>query len=168
MEFRGAAIECRIYAEDPYNNFFPSPGTLTRLTRPLGPGIRLDGCVYEGWTVPMEYDPLLAKLAVHAATRPEAITRMIRALREYDVAGIKTNVLFFRQILEDPCFRRGELHTGFIDEFLERQSSPAPEPELETVAALVAALHAARRTADIPRRCSCSGWLEAGRRELLK
>ena len=67
MRWRGAAIECRIYAEDPYNNFFPSPGTLTRLTRPLGPGIRLDGCVYEGWTVPMEYDPLLAKLAVWAA-----------------------------------------------------------------------------------------------------
>ena len=168
VEFRGAAIECRIYAEDPFNNFLPSPGTLTRLTRPLGPGIRIDGCVYEGWTVPVEYDPLLAKMAAHAATRSDAITRMIRALREYHVAGIKTNVLFFREILEDLCFRRGDLHTGFIGEFFERQSSPAPEPELETVAALVSALHAARRTAIIPRRCSCSGWLEAGRRELLK
>ncbi len=67
VPWRGSAIECRIYAEDPYNDFLPSPGKLTRLTRPLGPGIRLDGCVYDGWTVPMEYDPLLAKLAVWAA-----------------------------------------------------------------------------------------------------
>src|SRR5262249_20391476 len=69
----GSAIECRIYAEDPYNNFFPSPGRLTRLTRPLGPGIRLDGCVYEGWTVPIDYDPLLAKLAVWSGSRDESI-----------------------------------------------------------------------------------------------
>src|SRR5208283_3818879 len=101
VSWRGSAIECRIYAEDPYNNFLPYPGKLTRLTRPMGPGIRLDGCVYDGWTVPMEYDPLLAKLAVWAATRGEAIDRMLRALREYDVGGIRTNIGFFRQILED-------------------------------------------------------------------
>jgi len=63
IEWRGSAIECRIYAEDPYRDFLPYPGKLTRLTRPLGPGVRIDGCVYDGWTVPMEYDPLLAKLA---------------------------------------------------------------------------------------------------------
>ena len=107
VAWRGSAIECRIYAEDPYNNFLPYPGKITRLTRPLGPGIRLDGCVYDGWTVPMEYDPLLAKLAVWAATRDEAIARMLRALREYDVGGIRTNIGFFRQILEDPEFRAG-------------------------------------------------------------
>src|SRR5579863_3422534 len=81
VTWRGSAIECRIYAEDPYNSFLPYPGKLTRLTRPMGPGIRLDGCVYEGWTVPMEYDPLLAKLAVWAPARAEATERMIRALR---------------------------------------------------------------------------------------
>ena len=102
VAWRGSAIECRIYAEDPYNDFLPFPGKLTRLSRPLGPGVRLDGCVYDGWTVPMEYDPLLAKLAVFAATREQAIQRMIRALREYDVGGIRTNIGFFRQILEDP------------------------------------------------------------------
>ena len=101
------------------------PGKITRLTRPHGPGIRLDGCVYDGWTVPMEYDPLLAKLAVWADTRDAAIARMMRALREYDVGGIRTNIGFFRQILEDPEFRAGHLHTGFIDEFFAR--TPPPE-----------------------------------------
>ena len=85
-----------------------------------GPGVRLDGCIYEGWIVPMEYDPLLAKLAVWAGTREHAMERMIRALREYDVGGIRTNIGFFRQILEDPEFRAGDLHTGFIEEFFAR------------------------------------------------
>src|ERR1019366_3097908 len=104
VSWRGSAIECRIYAEDPYNDFLPYPGKITRLSRPLGPGIRVDGCIYPGWTVPMEYDPLLAKLAVWADTRDHATARMIRALREYDVGGIHTNLAFFRQILEDPEF----------------------------------------------------------------
>src|SRR5690349_12206655 len=102
--WRGSAIECRVYAEDPYNNFFPSPGRITRLTRPSGPGIRLDGCVYDGWTVPIDYDPMLSKLAVWAATRDEAIARMLRALGEYDVGGIRTNIGFFRRILDDEAF----------------------------------------------------------------
>src|ERR1019366_8947832 len=88
VSWRGSAIECRIYAEDPYHDFLPYPGKITRLSRPLGPGIRVDGCIYAGWTVPMEYDPLLAKLAVWAGTRADATARMIRALSEYDVGGI--------------------------------------------------------------------------------
>jgi acetyl-CoA carboxylase biotin carboxylase subunit len=168
VRWTGSAIECRIYAEDPYNNFLPSPGRLTRLTRPLGPGIRLDGCVYEGWTVPMEYDPLLAKLAVWAGTREEAIGRMLRALREYEVGGIRTNIGFFRQILEDPEFRAGNLHTGFIDEFFARTAPPAPPPELAAVAALAAALHAAASAPSPAPAAPASRWLEAGRSELLR
>jgi len=169
VRWTGSAIECRVYAEDPYNNFLPSPGRLTRLTQPLGPGIRLDGCVYEGWTVPMEYDPLLAKLAVWAGTREEAIGRMLRALREYDVGGIRTNLGFFRQILEDPEFRAGRLHTGFIEEFFARTAPPAPPPELAAVAALAAALHAAAASAPSPAPAApASRWLEAGRSELLR
>src|SRR5579862_7373484 len=96
IHWRGAAIECRIYAEDPDRDFLPSPGKITRLDQPSGPGIRLDSGVYEGFTVPMDYDPLLAKLAVWAATREDAAARMARALKEYHVAGIHTNLDFFR------------------------------------------------------------------------
>jgi acetyl-CoA carboxylase biotin carboxylase subunit len=167
IAWRGWAIECRVYAEDPYNNFFPSPGKITRLTRPLGPGVRLDGCVYEGWTVPIDYDPLLAKLAVWNGSRETAIARMLRALCEYDVAGIHTNIAFFRQILDDEEFRAGRLHTRFVDEFLERRRPFMPAPELESVAALVAAYHSSRRA---PRTesgtAARSRWLELGREGL--
>jgi acetyl-CoA carboxylase, biotin carboxylase subunit len=170
VAFRGAAIEFRIYAEDPHNNFYPSPGTITRLTRPLGPGVRLDGCVYEGWTVPIEYDPLLAKFAVWAGTRPEAIARAIRGFGEYDVAGVKTNIGFFRQILEDPCFEKGELHTGFIEEFFSRRPPPVPDPAMEAVAALVAAIYTLDRAAPPQARSEAgnSRWRSAGRDELLR
>jgi acetyl-CoA carboxylase biotin carboxylase subunit len=170
VRWTGWAVECRIYAEDPYNNFLPYPGKLTRLTRPSGPGIRLDGCVYEGWTVPMEYDPLLAKLAVWAGTREEAVGRMLRALREYDVGGIRTNIGFFRQILENPEFRAGKLHTGFIDEFFARQGAADAPAELRAVAALAAALHAAKRNGNGAAAPAAAGsrWLEAGRSELLR
>jgi acetyl-CoA carboxylase biotin carboxylase subunit len=170
VALRGWAIECRVYAEDPYNHFLPSPGKLTRLTRPLGPGIRIDGCVYEGWTVPMEYDPLLAKLAVWADTRENATARMIRALREYDVGGIHTNIGFFRQILEDEEFRRGNLHTSFIDEFLMRSDAPEAPRDLPAVAALVAALHTLKRNrnGDAKAAPAASAWKETGRSEMLR
>jgi acetyl-CoA carboxylase biotin carboxylase subunit len=169
ITWRGAAIECRIYAEDPYNNFFPSPGKIARLTHPEGPGVRLDGCVYDGWTVPIDYDPLLAKLAVWNGTRETAIARMLRALREYDVAGIHTNIAFFRQLLEDEEFRAGRLHTHFVDEFLERRKAFAPPADLEAIAALVAAFHskqcAPRAESGLAPR---SRWLEMGRHEALR
>jgi len=168
VAWTGSAIECRIYAEDPYNNFLPFPGKLTRLDRPLGPGIRLDGCVYTGWTVPMEYDPLLAKLAVWAATREQATDRMLRALHEYDVGGIRTNIGFFRQILEDPEFRAANLHTGFIDDFFQRNTPPAAPAGLKAVAALAAALHA-RTEAKLPEpQAAPNRWLQAGRSGLLR
>src|SRR5436305_5084320 len=168
IRWTGSAIECRIYAEDPYNAFLPYPAKLTRLTRPLGPGVRLDGCVYEGWTVPMEYDPLLAKLAVWAGTRGEAVDRMVRALREYDVGGIRTNIGFFRQILEDPEFRAANLHTGFIEEFFARHRAAAAPDDMNAVAALVAALHSSKRSgAPEPPRVA-SRRLAAGRDELLR
>jgi acetyl-CoA carboxylase biotin carboxylase subunit len=115
---RGHAIECRIYAEDPDNNFFPSPGKILARRVPSGPGVRMDEGVYPGWTVPMDYDPLLGKLIVWANHRGEAIARMSRALDEYYVSGIQTNVDLFRRILADPTFVRGEFHTRWLDEWL--------------------------------------------------
>src|SRR5579864_1177049 len=138
ISWRGSAIECRIYAEDPDNHFFPSPGRIQHLDRPLGPGIRFDSGVYPGWTVPLDYDPLLAKLAVWASSREQAVARMIRALDEYHVVGIKTNIGFFRQLIDDHQFRRADLHTGLVDEFLARRPVVDKDPELQAVAALVA------------------------------
>jgi acetyl-CoA carboxylase biotin carboxylase subunit len=171
VAWRGAALECRIYAEDPDNNFFPSPGTVTRLERPSGPGVRMDSGVYLGWTVPVEYDPLLAKLTVWAGTRQDAVARMLRALEEYTVAGIKTNIGFFRQILEDEQFQRGDLHTGLIDEFFARNSGrrETARSELEHVAAIVAAVHSLKTAPDgrQPPR-SESRWKSAGREALYR
>ena len=116
---RGHAIECRLYAEDPDNNFFPSPGTILARRVPSGPGIRLDDGVYPGWTVPTEYDPLLGKLIAWGADRGEALARMRRALEEYYVSGIRTNAGLFRRILADPEFARGEIHTRWLDEWLK-------------------------------------------------
>ena len=123
IQLRGHAIECRIYAEDPDNNYFPSPGQITRLISPSGPGIRRDSGMYEGWTVPIEYDPLLAKLVGYGENREQAINRLLRALYEYFVGGIKTNISLFRRILKDPDFRAGNLDTGFLDRLLTKPSN---------------------------------------------
>ncbi len=120
---RGHAMEVRLYAEDPDNNFFPSPGKILSRHAPTGPGIRLDEGVYEGWTVPNDYDPLLSKLIAWGNSREEAIARLRRALEEYTITGIKTNVGLFRRILSEPDFLRGEIHTRWLDELLQRPSS---------------------------------------------
>jgi acetyl-CoA carboxylase biotin carboxylase subunit len=144
LRLRGHAIECRIYAEDPENNFFPSPGTITRLLRPSGPGVREDSGVYEGWTVPLDYDPMLSKLIVHAADRPAAIARMKRALDEYFVGGIKSNLPLFRRILEHPDFAAARIDTGFLDRLLAAKPERAAASNgLSEIAAVAAALFAA-------------------------
>jgi acetyl-CoA carboxylase, biotin carboxylase subunit len=144
ITLRGHAIECRLYAEDPENNFFPSPGKITKLLRPSGPGVREDSGVYEGWTVPLDYDPMLAKLIVYAADRPTAIARMRRALDEYFVGGIKTNLALFRRILEHPDFVAARIDTGFLDRLLATKAAPSMGTEtLSEIAAISAALFAA-------------------------
>lgn len=120
VRWNGAALECRIYAEDPDNQFFPSPGKITSLAEPSGPGVRLDSGVYCGWTVPLDFDPMLAKLAVWAGTREQAIARMQRAIGEYHVGGISTNLPFFARLLEDEEMRAGRLDTHFLDSFFSR------------------------------------------------
>ena len=139
--FRGHAIECRVYAEDPANNFLPSPGRITHLDRPFGPGVRIDGGVYEGWTVPLDYDPLLAKLVCWGADRTEAIARLTRALDEYVVGGIQTNLSFFRRLVQREDFLCGEMDTGLIERMLsETVEAPTPAP-LPAVAAVATVLH---------------------------
>lgn len=111
---RGHAVECRIYAEDPANNFMPSPGLIKVLSNPGGPGVRNDSGVYAGFTIPMEYDPMISKLVVSGETRQQAIQRMLRALQEYQILGIRTNIQYLRSILKHPRFVNGDYDTHFI------------------------------------------------------
>jgi acetyl-CoA carboxylase biotin carboxylase subunit len=120
---RGHAMEVRLYAEDPANNFFPSPGKILSCHVPSGPGIRLDDGVYEGWTVPNDYDPLLSKLIAWGNSREETIARLRRALEEYAITGIQTNAGLFLRILSESDFLRGEIHTKWLDELLRRPGS---------------------------------------------
>jgi acetyl-CoA carboxylase biotin carboxylase subunit len=112
---RGWAIECRIYAEDPYRGFMPVTGTIVRLRMPSGPGVRNDIGFYQGYEVPIYYDPMLAKLSVSGQDREEARRRMLRALAEYQIDGIKTTIPFHRWLLQRPEFKRAEFDTGTID-----------------------------------------------------
>ena len=121
VRWRGHAIECRVYAEDPENNFFPSPGRITHLSVPSGPGIRDDSGVVEGAEVSIHYDPMISKLAAWGRTRAEAIDRMRRALDEYAIGGIKTTLPFFREIVRDEEFIAARLDTGFISRFNQRR-----------------------------------------------
>jgi acetyl-CoA carboxylase biotin carboxylase subunit len=140
VRWQGCAVECRLYAEDPDNNFFPSPGKLKQYVEPAGPGVRVDGGVYSGWMVPLEYDPLLAKLSVWGPTREVAIERMRRALWEYRVLGITTNLRMFQRLMTDPHFMAGDLDTGFLQRFMERQEA---KPESDSPALTAAILAAA-------------------------
>jgi acetyl-CoA carboxylase biotin carboxylase subunit len=141
IQQHGWAIECRIYAEDAARDFFPSPGKIEILRIPGGNGIRDDSGVYEGWEVPIYYDPMISKLCAYGRTRGEAIQRMLRALQEYTVEGIVTNIPFHRWALTHPRFLAGDLDTGFIPQ--EFQGLPLEEDELHTEVILAAAALAA-------------------------
>jgi acetyl-CoA carboxylase biotin carboxylase subunit len=166
----GAALECRVYAEDPASNFMPSPGRITQLTEPSGPGVRLDSGIFAGWNVPLEYDPLLSKLIVWADTREHAIERMLRALGEYHIGGIRTNIPLFDAILRDPTFCAGELHTGYLDALLKRPGlfDLPPAPKLAAIAAAVVGSHARPAAPTHIAESGESRWLSGGREDLLR
>ncbi|HEV2834486.1 MAG TPA: hypothetical protein VGW58_04160, partial [Pyrinomonadaceae bacterium] len=154
----GHAIECRIYAEDPSNNFFPSPGTITHLQEALGPGIRVDSGVRRLSEVSIHYDPMIAKLAAWGRTRDEAIDRMRRALDEYEVAGITTTLPFFREIVRDEEFIDARLDTGFISRFNERRVEPQISREDQDLAIVAAALYYAKYQQQIRVQKGVSKW----------
>jgi acetyl-CoA carboxylase biotin carboxylase subunit len=141
----GHAIECRIYAEDPDNNFLPSPGRIVELRAPAGPGIRDDSGAAAGLDVPIFYDPMISKLVAWAETRPAAIRRMRRALAEYVVGGIRTTIPFFTWLLEQPEFLNGSFHTTYLDDVLKSRQGRRfvePDPRSEEIAAIAAAVQA--------------------------
>jgi acetyl-CoA carboxylase biotin carboxylase subunit len=167
----GHAVECRIYAEDPARNFAPSPGLIRNLALPEGPGVRNDNGVYSGYTVPIYYDPMLSKLICHAATRGEAIDRMLRALQEYRVDGIKTTIPFFTFLMQHPDFRSANFDTSFLDRVvpeLDLQHRPASDATRD--AALIAAAIMAFEDAQnvrLPEETE-SRWKISGRLEALR
>ena len=148
VRWQGHAIECRVYAEDPNNNFLPSPGRITHLQVPYGPGIRDDSGVELNSEVSIHYDPLISKLAAWGRTRDESIDRLRRALDEYEVGGIKTTLPFFREIVRDKEFQSGRLDTGFISRFNERRALESFDADdkfnQEDIPLLAAAINYAR------------------------
>jgi acetyl-CoA carboxylase biotin carboxylase subunit len=174
----GHALECRIYAEDPDNRFLPSPGRILYLHAPAGPGIRRDSGVQAGFEVPIFYDSMISKLIAWGETRAQAISRMRRALSEYEVRGIKTTIPFFQWILGTDEFARADFHTTYLDELLDRREG-APFVEtpdtLEDVALLAVALRSwmrAQRGGVLPGgpavRPEGSAWRAAARRDGMR
>jgi acetyl-CoA carboxylase biotin carboxylase subunit len=171
----GHAIECRIYAEDPDQGFMPSPGLVRSIRPAAGPGIRDDGGVSAGYTIPVYYDSLIAKLVAWAGSRDEAIARMARALGEYQLLGIKTTIPFFLWLMEQPDYREGRYDTTYLDRLLQARRGEsfsrltADDEALVTMAAAIDAFMKAHGdgqpgTADAP----ASHWLQAARREALR
>ncbi|MEW5807472.1 MAG: acetyl-CoA carboxylase biotin carboxylase subunit [Acidobacteriota bacterium] len=145
---RGHSIECRIYAEDPENNFLPSPGKILVLREPVGPGIRVDSGIYQGFEVPVHYDPILSKLIVFAENRAMALKKMRVTLSEYKILGIKNNIAFLTEIIGHPEFEAGNTHTKFIEEHLgswKRESKKYCD-----IALIAAALMESERNGRIP------------------
>ena len=164
VEWRGSAIECRVYAEDPENGFFPSPGRIAQYAEPSGPGVRIDSGVYAGWTVPLDYDPMLAKLACWAGTRRHAAARLGRALSECAVVGIKSNIAFLAVLMKDEEFLAGELDTAFLERYFERRQS-INDPHEAIVSEV---LKLARKPLALETRASESRWKTMGRAESLR
>jgi acetyl-CoA carboxylase biotin carboxylase subunit len=163
---RGHAIECRVYAEDPDAGFLPSPGTIAALRVPGGPGVRDDSGVYEGWEVPIHYDPLLSKLVVWAESRDEAIRRMRRAVAEYRVVGIQTTLPFFVRVLGHPAFVAGDFDTSFVDTQLAGKDGPRPRSVEIAIAAAAIRAFEERRAGRVPAdRPGLPAWRAAGLRD---
>ncbi|NQS91848.1 MAG: acetyl-CoA carboxylase biotin carboxylase subunit, partial [Chloroflexi bacterium] len=166
----GWAMECRINAEDPFRGFLPSTGVITQSLLPAGPGIRVDSGVFTGFEISPYYDALITKLIVHEETRAETITRMKRALEEYRIIGVRTNIPFHQALLENPDFLAGEFNTQFVQDGVPSFSGIKKDQVLTEVAALAAVLAAhdqTQRSANIIQRAKrdTSNWKWVGRWE---
>jgi acetyl-CoA carboxylase biotin carboxylase subunit len=170
---KGWSIECRINAEDPYNNFMPSTGVLTHIIPPTGPGVRIDTGVYPGFEITPYYDSLISKLIVWGETRAEAILRMRRALEEYRILGVHTNIPFHQRLMDSHRFMAGQFDTRFVEErfSLENaQESVETHPEIAAIIAAVVAHRQTRRAAQLFRHSErdTSNWKWLGRWERMR
>ncbi len=173
LQQNGHAIECRVYAEDANNNFMPAPGKVTHITIPYGVGVRVDGYIYEGFEIPIYYDPLIAKLIVWGRNREDAIERTIRALQEFKIAGVKNSLNFLENIMTAPDFVKGNYTTHFIDENIGHLlSHDACEGECEdmvVIAALLEYLYRIRKASPKEMTTMKNNWKDYSRiRSVLK
>ncbi len=172
LEQRGHAIECRIYAEDPDRNFMPSPGIIKHITEPHGLGVRCDGYVYEGYEIPLYYDPLISKLICWGKTRDEAIARMKRALYEYKITGVKTSIRLLVRIMDTPDFKEGKYNTHFIEKNHDLLfNMPAINPRVEDVAIMTVFVDYLSKISTFQTKVmsknSKSNWKDCGRKKNL-
>jgi acetyl-CoA carboxylase biotin carboxylase subunit len=168
LEQRGHAIECRVYAEDPDQGFLPGPGRIKALRLPGGPGVRDDSGVYEGYEVPIHYDPLISKLVCHGRDRDDAIARLRRAVSEYTILGIKTTLPFFSRALRHPSFVAGKYDTSFVEKLLQEPRGTRERPwDIAVAAAAIRVLQDRRAARYDPRADGrgVSGWRQAAWRE---
>jgi acetyl-CoA carboxylase biotin carboxylase subunit len=170
IHINGHAIECRINAEDPFNNFLPSVGQVTVHLAPTGPGVRLDSGIYAGYEVTPYYDSMLAKLVVWGASRPEAIRRLSRALEEYRLMGIKTNLPFHQKLVDSHHFISGKFDTSFVEHYFKPEIDPARlNPEAAAILATLVAHNRQQQAAQIigPNERDTSNWKWVGRWERM-
>ncbi|MFM8322661.1 MAG: acetyl-CoA carboxylase biotin carboxylase subunit [Chloroflexota bacterium] len=166
VRLKGWAMECRINAEDPYNNFMPSTGRLAHILQPTGPGVRIDSGVYPGFEISPYYDSMIAKLVVYGETRAEAILRMRRALDEYRLVGIHTNIPFHQRLMDSHRFMGGQFDTRFVEERFAMDEAPDLEQlEAAAIIATLVAHQTTQRAANIVRsgEGEASNWKRAGR-----
>jgi acetyl-CoA carboxylase biotin carboxylase subunit len=173
IRMNGWAIECRINAEDPYNDFLPSIGRLTGMTLPTGPGVRVDSGVYEGFEITPYYDSLISKLICWGETRGEALLRMRRALEEYRIMGVKTNIPFHQRLLDSPRFMGGQFDTTFVEErfsLSEDGQEDQCDPEVAAIIATLVAHQRGQQAAQVVARDSrdLSNWKFFGRYERMR
>lgn len=173
IHLKGWSIECRINAEDPYNNFMPSTGVLTHIIPPTGPGVRIDTGVYPGFEITPYYDSLISKLIVWGETRAEAILRMRRALEEYRILGVHTNIPFHQRLMDSHRFMAGQFDTRFVEERFSLESaqeSVETHPDIAAIIAAVVAHRQTRRAAQLFRRSErdISNWKWLGRWERMR
>jgi acetyl-CoA carboxylase biotin carboxylase subunit len=170
VEFTGAAIECRINAEDPYNNFMPSTGKITAMTIPSGPGVRVDSGVTTGDAITPYYDPMIAKLICWGETRGEAILRMRRALSEYRILGVKTNIPFHQHLMDSTRFIAGQFDTNFVEERFSMEVQSDFRPEVAAILATLVAHEARQKAAQVVGRNErdISNWKLIGRWDRMR
>jgi acetyl-CoA carboxylase biotin carboxylase subunit len=169
IKISGHAIETRIYAEDPDNNFMPCPGVITHISEPMGYGVRVDGYTYKGYKIPIYYDPMISKMICWGKDRDEAIARMKRSLKEYKVTGVKTSIKFLRKIMDVPDFVQGKYDTHFIENNHDLLFTSEPDdPDRETIAIIVSYIEymdkLAEATPKVMHNTLGNNWKDFGRK----